>query len=69
MVLLLSNPDQVQRRDVSKVIIQSHNGVLAELRALARVWARPHTLLLTIVLYNANGVVPSLGRTWQIVSP
>ena len=54
VALLLSSPEKVQRRDGRPVRISSGLGFWAEARATLRVWARPHTLILTIVFIQCQ---------------
>ena len=54
VALLLSNPDQVHRRDSQPVRIASSLSVLDEIKATLKVWARPHTLILSIVFVQCQ---------------
>ena len=51
---LLSSPDKVQRRDGQPVKISSNNSFLDEVKATLKVWARPHTLILTLVFIQCS---------------
>ncbi len=54
VALLLSPPGKVQRRDHQPVRIASSLSVVQEVKATLKVWARPHTLVLSIVFVQCQ---------------